>query len=355
MDKKTPRPNNPFIDGRFFKLLKDSNSTGENTGWMPQHIYQDNAQLTGFLKTHSYGEYIFDWAWADFYHKYQIPYYPKLIHAIPFTPVNAPKLIANTSSQMQQLAEQSFENYQQTHALSGEHYLFINELEASLLETLDFKMMKTLQYHWRNRWESFNHFLDTLSKNRRKMIKKERKKIAESELEIKTYTGKEAQEIMPDVFNLYLTTISKKKAYAYLTQDFFKLIPQYLEENLVIYMASLDGKNMAMSIFIESDDTLYGRYWGILPEYQETYPGLHFEMCYYLGMERCFMRGMKLFEAGAQGEHKLWRGFEPVEILSAHHLKIKELFNPVKEYIDEQNRENSLRIEHLKTYLPYRD
>lgn len=350
-----PRPSNPFIDGRFFELLKKSNSIGDNTGWQSHHLENHEANLSGFIKTHSYGEYIFDWAWADFYHKYQIPYYPKLIHAIPFTPVNAPKLIANTESQMHDIAAQSFEKYQATHPLSGEHYLFINELEASILERLDFKVMKTLQYHWRNRWENFNHFLDSLSKNRRKMIRKERKKIAESQLEIKLYSGEAAEEIMSDVFKLYLSTISKKNAYAYLTQDFFNLIPKYLDDNLVIYMASLDNQNIAMSIFVESDDTLYGRYWGILPEYQDSYPGLHFEMCYYLGMERCFEKDMKLFEAGAQGEHKLWRGFEPVEILSAHHLKIAELYRPIKDYIDEQNRENALRIEHLKTYLPYRD
>lgn len=344
---------NPFIDGRFKELLEKSQSIGQNTGWIDSPL-NDGDYLHRYVKTHSYGEYIFDWSWADFYQRYGVQYYPKIVHAIPFTPVNAPKLIGADKNEQLQLAVDSFEEYQSKQVFSGEHYLFINQDEADILSSIGFEIMETHQYHWLNTWESFEHFLDTLKKGRRKMIKKERRKIAEYGIEIRTYQGNQCHNIMTLVYDLYLATISKKNAHAYLQRGFFELLPNFMEEGLIINIASFKNEKIAMSIFIESDDTLYGRYWGILPKYENEFPALHFEMCYYQGMQRCFEKGHHLFEAGAQGEHKLWRGFHPVKILSAHHLRHADFFPPIKEYIREQNKENYLRIEHLKQFLPYK-
>jgi len=352
MPIQTVETTNPFCDGRFYKLLQDSKSTGKESGWLPYFLNSEDSCLPGYIKSHSYGEYIFDWSWADFYERYQVPYYPKLVHAIPFTPVNATKIFSEKN--INNIIEYSYENYRMTQELTGEHYLFINDEEQRVLSKLNFEIMHTIQYHWKNNWESMDHFLDSLKKGRRKMINKERRKVRESGVVIKNYQGSECLEIMTEVYKLYLSTIAKKKAYAYLQSDFFKLLPKYMDENLIISLAHYNGESIAMSIFIEGIDSLYGRYWGILPQYENEFPALHFEMCYYRGMDRCFSKGHKLFEAGAQGEHKLWRGFKPIKIYSAHHLAHKELFSPIRDYIKHQNTQTQESIDQLSSYLPYK-
>lgn len=348
------KSDNPFCDGRFFQLLEESHSVGDETGWLPYHLKYQQDILPGYLKGHSYGEYIFDWAWADFYQRYRIPYYPKLIHAIPFTPVNAPKNLTQSADIFSELVAHSFENYQRTTQLSGEHYLFLTDDEAKIIESQGHKIMKSTQYHWQKKWDNFEHFLQSLKKGRRKMIKKERQKVKDSGIRIKTYRAHECLEIMPKVYELYLSTIAKKNSYAYLKKEFFQLLPKMMDESLLIFIAEYNSQDIAMSLFIDSEKALYGRYWGILAQYENEFPALHFEMCYYQGMDYCFKNDIPLFEAGAQGEHKLWRGFEPVEILSAHHLRIPELFKPICDYIDQQNQEVENRILELRKYLPYK-
>lgn len=341
----------PIANHKIISLFEQTNCVGENTGWIPNHFKKEQSLLPSFIKLHSYGEYIFDWEWANFYEHNKIDYYPKLLHAIPFNPVNAPKFLGDESHH-NDLAKESFDFYQK-HNLSSEHYLFINNNEQDILESLGFTTQLSHQYHFQNKYESFEHFLDLLKKNKRKNIKKERKSILESGLQIETLTDKGITGDLLELFySFYLSTIAKKRSYAYLTKEFFKALK---DQSIIIKTAKENDKVIAMALFFYSDDTLYGRNWGILPEYEQVYPFLHFELCYYQGIEYCIKNSLKLFEAGAQGEHKLTRGFEPVIIKSAHHIKIPQCYEIIKKDISNRNNHTLQNIKALKSYLPFKD
>lgn len=340
----------PFANRNFLRSLEESGSVGSNTGWLPKHFETKEAFLASYIKMHSYGEYIFDWNWAEFYQMNNLPYYPKLLHAIPFTPVNAPKFLGKESD-FEELAKQSFQFYQSFN-LSSEHYLFINDKEEELLKPLGFEIMHTHQYHFKNQYESFDDFLDTLKKTKRKNMKKERKAIADSNIEIKRFTQDTlSKRVLEKFYTFYLSTIAKKMSYAYLTEEFFtRLDPK----QTLIICAEQDDKTIAMALFFYNKDTLYGRLWGILPGYEQSFPFLHFELCYYQGIDFCIMHDLKLFEAGAQGEHKLSRGFEPVLIKSAHHIKIPQCFELIKKDIKRINSQTKENLKILKQYLPFK-
>lgn len=344
--------NNPFTNQVFTKLLASSKSVGEKTGWLEQHFHHNESVLNSYIKFHSYGEYIFDWAWANFYAQNKIDYYPKLIHAVPFTPVNAPKFLGNKEDRVT-LANESFKFYQ-SYNLSSEHYLFINDEEEEVLHQLGFETLLTYQYHFQNNYNSFDDFLSKLKKNKRKNIKKERAAIAKSNIKIKHFTGDQlSQDLLSDFYLCYISTIAKKGSYPYLTKDFFTGLTALSEQTLLI-AAYEEERVIAMSLFFYNEETLYGRNWGILPEYEDKYPFLHFELCYYQGIEFCISNNLSLFEAGAQGEHKLTRGFHPVIIKSAHHIKIPQCFDIIKGDILRQNQTTLQNIKYLNDYLPFK-
>jgi uncharacterized protein len=342
----------PLASKDFFNLLEKSEVVGGDSGWHPLYFNLDDSILPSFIKTHSYGEYIFDWAWAEFYQKYQVPYYPKLVHCLPFTPIQAPKV---WGSNQEELMKRAFQFYQSQEVLSGEHYLFTNQNENQILRGLGFEIMETVQFHWKNIWNHFGDYLESLTKNRKTMIKKERKKVASYDLTIKHLQGEDLTDsVMKRVYALYLTTIDKKNSMAYLNESFFVRATEFLKEKLLVVAAFKSDEMIAMSLFIKGEKTLYGRYWGIDPALEADYPLLHFELCYYRGMDECFLNHFDYFEAGAQGEQKLWRGFSPVTITSAHHLRLKSLFEPVVHYIKEQNKRNQELISHYQTLLPFK-
>lgn len=350
LEKMNKSHTHPFANTDFLKILENSGSIGGKTGWIPHHFRKNESLLPSYIKFHSYGEYIFDWSWANFYEKNRIPYYPKLLHAIPFTPVNAPKFLGNEND-FESLAKESFQFYQ-THNLSSEHYLFINSEEEKILNGLGFKTLFTHQYHFQNKYDSFEEFLDVLKKDKRKNIKKERRKIVESNLIIRKYQGRDlTKELMESFYFFYLKTIDKKMSYAYLTQFFFE---QLVNMPVLLISAEKENQPIAMALFFYSDQVLYGRNWGILPQYEHEYPYLHFELCYYQGIDFCIENKIDLFEAGAQGEHKLLRGFEPVLIKSAHHIKIPQCFEIIKDDIERQNVQTLQTIDHLNNYLPFK-
>ncbi len=340
----------PLANRNFLKILESSGSVGEQTGWLAHHFEYNNSILPSYIKLHSYGEYIFDWNWANFYQSHQIPYYPKLLHAIPFSPVNAPKFLGNKDD-FSRLAKKSYDFYQQ-HNLSSEHYLFINDQEEILLHELGFVTQLTHQYHFHNKYESFEHFLDFLRKNKRKNIKKERKLIAQSNLEIERLTRDQlTDELLEEFYIFYISTITKKGAYPYLTKSFFTSLDK---NQTMIVKASTQHETVAMALFFYNSEALYGRLWGIMPEFENHYPYLHFELCYYQGIDYCLEKKIPLFEAGAQGEHKLLRGFKPVIIKSAHHIKIPQAFEIIQQDIKRKNEQTLKDIEILKLYLPYK-
>lgn len=343
----------PFSDGRFHNLLEASELLNEQTGWIPLCFENEQGALPAYIKTHSYGEYIFDWAWAEFYERMGRSYYPKLVHAIPFTPINAPKVLG---AGQQELIQKAHEFYLDKKELSSHHFLFTNNEESELLEELGYLRKETLQYHFNNRYDSFDNFLNQLKTRKRKNIKKERLAVQKAQIEIQWREGSELDVgMMEEVYKLYLTTISKKQSYAYLNQAFFENLPVFLGEDLKLALAYKEEKLIAMSLFVAGEECLYGRYWGIDPESEREFPFLHFELCYYQGMEYCFKKKIPLFEAGAQGEHKLLRGFEPVVILSYHHLRDKAFHSAIQTHLVEHNDHNKQTINALKQHLPFKN
>ena len=340
----------PLANQSFLDNLESSASVGEKTGWVPHHFRLNKSFMPSYIKLHSYGEYIFDWEWAEFYERNNISYYPKLLHAIPFAPVNAPKIYGNENDFLP-LIERSFEFYQ-THDLSSEHYLFINDQEEENLQKVGFETQLTHQYHFHNKFDCFNHYLEALKKNKRKTITKERRAIANSDLIIEKYSKETLSDDMLERFYVfYLSTITKKKSYPYLTKEFFTSLDK---NHTLLISAKKSDQTIAMALFFYNAQALYGRSWGILEEFEGQYPYLHFELCYYQGMEFCMENKLQLFEAGAQGEHKLIRGFEPVIIKSAHHIKIPQCFDIIKKDIQIRNKKTLENIEILKSYLPYK-
>lgn len=342
----------PFCDGRFSRLLEASGLLTPESGWNPFYIEEGDSLLPGFIKSHSYGEYIFDWAWAEYYQQIGLNYYPKIVHALPFTPVNAPKVIGH---EIDKVLDKSKKFYLEHEHISSQHYLFTTKEENRWLLDNGYLLKETMQYHFVNKYKNFEDFLSTLKTRKRKNIKKERRSVTESNIQIVWKSGSEIDpNLMNDVFKLYLSTISKKQSYAYLNKAFFDLIPDFMDESLKIVLAYKDEDLIAMSLFISGKDCLYGRYWGIDPLFEAEFPFLHFELCYYQGMEFCFENSIPLFEAGAQGEHKLLRGFKPVVISSCHHLRDPSIHQAIKNHLVDHNAHNTETMIRLNEHLPFK-
>ncbi len=347
------KSNNPFADGRFLQLLQKTNNLGDETGWLPFHFKIEDTHTAGFIKTHSYGEFIFDWAWADLYSRVGMNYYPKLIHMVPFTPVNSPTVIGENKEELL-LGVRDF--YISQTPLSSHHLLFNTTEENKILESLGYFRQETTQYHWKNRWQDFDDFLSSLKSRKRKQMKKERKTVADYPVQIRRVLFKDLREEEKVLlYELYLSTITKKHSHAYLNSRFFIKLSEFLPEDGFVLFADYEGSTIAMSLFLYSSEALYGRYWGILPEFHDMFPNLHFEMCFYLGMEFCFENKIPLFEAGAQGEQKLLRGFEPTTILSAHHIRHPKLSEIIENHVHEQNKAMEKQREALREHLPFRN
>lgn len=338
-----------FANSHFLKLIEDSGSASIERGWEPHHFNNEKTSLISYIKSHSYGEYIFDWAWADLYYRMGLEYYPKLIHAIPFTPVNNSKFTSDFDSK---LTRESFDFYQNSN-LSSEHYYFTDN-SYNELESLGFFKQITTQYHFLNEYDSFDDYLSKLRKNKRKNIKKERRTCETYDLEIKKIQAKDlSEDDLKQIYGIYLTTIDKKSAYPYLTSEFF--LGLMTLDNCFFHLAySYEEEIIAMAMFFESPSKLYGRYWGIHPLYQASYDFLHFEMCYYMGMEYTIENKLEVFEAGAQGEQKLYRGFQPVEIESWHHLKNSQIHEAILNHVTDQNLNVKKYHQELEEFLPFK-
>tara|TARA_Y100000780_G_scaffold166498_1_gene151385 strand:- start:87758 stop:88870 length:1113 start_codon:yes stop_codon:yes gene_type:complete len=348
--------NNPFQDPQFFKLCENSKIVGPGTGWTPVYFLAiEENEVKGFLpcyiKNDSYGEFIFDWAWADLYQRHGIPYYPKLICALPFTPVNVSKIIANNVETEKALLAAYDSLLTGNKALSSSHFLFATKEQDSLLNELGHFSRKTIQYHFDVIYKDFNDFLQNLKARKRKQVKKERQAIKDSDIEIKVLESLTPTQVS-EVYALYLTTIDKKYSQAYLNERFFELMESEYSKNTVVIAAFKEERMIAMSYFIKSETTLYGRYWGVYPEEEIQY--LHFELSYYQGIEYCMRHGLKLFEAGAQGEQKLLRGFRPVEILSSHKLSIEPIHEAIEKHVTQENKIMQEQMGHLANHLPYK-
>ncbi|MGZ5200735.1 MAG: GNAT family N-acetyltransferase [Telluria sp.] len=347
---------NPFLSYAFLHALHESGSASLETGWQPQYITLWDgdtlaAALPLYVKDHSYGEYVFDWAWADAYQRHGLPYYPKLLSAIPFTPVSGPRLLARDGEARAALIE-VLQATQQAADISSTHVLFPPDLEARALAEAGFMLRSGVQFHWLNQgYTSFEEFLATLEQKKRKNIRAERRKVAQAGVTLRRVRGREIDDTLWRFFNrCYRHTYSDHHSTPYLNLDFWRRIGAAMPDNILLVLAERDGKPIAASLVIHDEDTLFGRYWGEV----EHVPCLHFEAAYYQPLEFCIEQGIRTFEGGAQGEHKMARGFLPTRTWSAHWLAhpafadaierfLEREAGGIDDYIDELNDRNPFR------------
>lgn len=347
---------NPFLSYAFLHALHESGSASEKSGWQPQYltIWQgDNliAALPMYAKFHSYGEYVFDWAWADAYRRNGLEYYPKLLSAIPFTPVTGGRLLA-TDAAAQAALIAALKEVQEKNDLSSTHILYPPEQEAKRLEDAGFMLRKGVQFHWKNQgFDNFEQFLSTLEQKKRKNIRAERRKVRDAGITLRQLPGVQASESDWRFFKrCYDTTYSAHYSTPYLNLDFFLRISQTMPENILLVIAEREGNPIASSLLIHDQHALYGRYWGAV----EHHACLHFETAYYQPLEFCIANNIAAFEGGAQGEHKMARGFLPQQTWSAHWLAHPGFADAVERFLDEEGKGIENYVDELNERNPFK-
>jgi predicted N-acyltransferase len=351
----------PFLRHEFLSALEAHGCVGDAHGWWPRHIvvYDNEDRLVGlaplYLKNNSYGEFVFDWAWADAYQRAGMPYYPKLVSSIPYTPVTGSRLLVHPASDQASVRQAiidralSLTTEQQASSL---HWLFTNEADTALLCEAGFMRRSSCHFHWHNdHYTSFEDFLSRLSSRKRKKIRRERRHVQEAGIEIRIVHGNEATtgqwQVMHD---FYCSTFEKKSGMPTLSLGFFLEISRTMGEQVVLVFASLAQDIVAGAIMLRGDDALYGRHWGC----REEFNSLHFEACYYQGIDYCIRHNLALFEPGAQGEHKISRGFLPVYTWSAHWIVDERFRMAIERYL---LQEHELMVDYHDDLLqtsPYR-
>ncbi|MES2149964.1 MAG: GNAT family N-acetyltransferase [Pseudomonadota bacterium] len=348
---------NPFLSFAFLDALHSSGSACAQSGWQPQFLLlYDAAQLAAamplYLKSHSYGEYVFDWAWADAYQRHGLDYYPKLLSAIPFTPVSGPRLLARDGAARSALVE-ALCAIQQASPVSSSHVLYPPEEQARQLAAAGFMLRSGVQFHWLNAgYRDFEHFLSTLEHKKRKNIRAERRKVAAAGVTLRRVRGSEASEADWCLFErCYRHTYAAHHSTPYLNLAFFLQIGRSMAQHILLVIAERGGAPIAASLVIHSADTLFGRYWGEL----EHVPCLHFEAAYYQPLEFCIEQGIAVFEGGAQGEHKMARGFLPTRTWSAHWLAHPGFADAVERFLERESGGIEEYIDELNDRNPFRD
>ena len=347
---------NPFTSHTFLLALEQSGSATTKTGWAAQHlVLEENGKIVGvvpcYLKSHSMGEYVFDHAWADAYTRAGGHYYPKLQVSVPFTPATGPRLLANTTEHRALLADGLVSLCQQSKS-SSVHITFATTQDASEMTAKGWLQRNDIQFHWHNQsYSNFADFLAALSSSKRKNIRKERQAIVDNGITFDLVTGSDLQEVHWDHFyKFYMDTGSRKWGQPYLTRKFFSLINETMKDQTLLVLAKREGKTIAGALNFIGGETLYGRNWGCL----ENHPFLHFETCYYQAMDFAIARGLKTVEAGAQGEHKLARGYVPEKTYSLHHLAHPGLSRAVADYLDHERAAIDENQQELGEHTPFR-
>lgn len=351
----------PLISHAFLSALENSGSVGQGTGWMPHPlIVKQNNCLVGamplYLKNHSYGEYVFDWAWADAYQRSGFNYYPKLLSAIPFSPITSSRLLSHQSlesqSEVQLLMIEALENMLHQHQLSSAHVLFPDEQSAKQLALASWLKRTGVQFRWQNKnYQNFEDFLATLSHDKRKKIHQERKKIAQAGVVCRQIKGTEATTDDWDFFyQCYSNTYREHHSTPYLTQQFFHQIGKSMPQNILLIVAEIEGKPVASTLNIYNQHTLYGRYWGAV----QFVSGLHFELCYYQAQQFCIAENITYFEGGAQGEHKLARGFEPRPTCSYHKIAHPDFESAIQQFLNREVEGIAAYTSELEDRAPFK-
>ena len=355
-DTLIPEGRHPFLTWRFLNACEQSGSACADTGWYPRHIILEDADeaVLGatplYAKTHSQGEYVFDHGWADALERAGGAYYPKLQGCVPFTPATGPRLLAKDVSHKRALASamiQACESWE----MSGAHVTFLQDEDKAALFEVGFAARQDRQFHFINRgYDDFEQFLDSLASRKRKNIRKERK-AAQDGVIIKRLTGDDIKDIHWDIFyQCYLDTGQRKWGRPYLTREFFAMMQETMREDIILIMAWMDDTPIAAALNYIGSDALYGRNWGCLAHK----PFLHFELCYYQAIDAALERGLPRVEAGAQGEHKLARGYEPITTHSAHYLSHPGLRHAIEDYLVRETHAVKNEINILSRHTPFK-
>lgn len=347
---------NPTVSREFLGALETSGAVRAETGWQPLHLACEGQVFVPlYVKGHSYGEYVFDHAWAHAARRAGIRYYPKLLTAVPFTPTAGRRLLAPAGADLPALAGEALQLVQELarqNALSSWHVLFPHDSEIEAWRGTGMLHRFGVQYHWFNRgYGDFDDFLGRFRQSRRKTVRRERRLVAEQGITLQTLQGDQIEPHHWRVFcECYRATYRKRSGHdGYLNEQFFRTIGERMPRNIVMVLAVHQGRHVAAALCLRSHDTLYGRYWGALQEFDS----LHFEACYYQGIEYCLRHGLRRFDPGAQGEHKIPRGFEPILTHSFHWIAHPGLADAVAEYLESERRDIEEYVRAAREWLPF--
>jgi uncharacterized protein len=347
----------PFLRHEFLAALEDSGSASPETGWEACHVldFGDDRRLRAamplYLKSHSWGEFVFDFAWAEAYHRAGLPYYPRLVCSVPFTPATGPRLLAADDRARTRLLRAARELMRERGA-SSLHVLFPAASDREFMERSGLMPRLDCQFHWRNEgFGSFDDFLAGFTAEKRKKLKRERRRVAEAGVECRVASGRELDDGLIDaIYRLHARTFALHGHAPYLNRDFFGRVARTMPDSLLVALAFHQGMLLACAVSLRGADTLYGRYWGAAAEFHS----LHFELCYHQGIDYCIREGLSRFEPGTQGEHKLLRGFAPTPVWSAHELADARFAQAVGAWLEREREERRRWIGEAARHLPFR-
>ena len=349
----------PFLRHEFLSSAESSGSVSPESGWSPRHLTISDAKglraaMPLYEKSHSWGEFVFDWAWANAYEQAGLNYYPKLVSAVPFTPAPSRRLLlrdADDQDAARGLLSGAVALAEETEC-SSLHILFPAPDEIELLKETGLMVRKDCQFHWHNNgYQSFDGFLGTFTSIKRKKARRDRRRVRESGIQFRRLNGAQIDtETLSTVYRLISNTFLRRGSTPYYSESFFQDISEKIPDSLLFVIAELDSVAVAAAVFFESPDRLYGRYWGS----DGHYDSLHFETCYYQGIDYCIETGKAIFEPGTQGEHKISRGFSPVPTWSAHWLAHPQFANAIEKYLGEEGKHVDRYIGAVDSHTPYK-
>ena len=352
---------NPFARHEFLYAMEKHGAVGEEFGWLPQYllVHQNNILVGAvpmYLKNNSYGEFVFDWAWADAYARSGLHYYPKLVVAIPYTPATGNRLFIHPDYDRQPIACAIIENtleYAKKLEVSSLHWLFTDERDSQLFNNHpEFMMRLGCQFHWHNEnYKSFDHYLDSFRSSKRKKIRRERKHVQEQAVQLNVLSGDQISEQQWDTYHqFYASTFARKSGVPTFSKSFFQEIAETMPEAIVLIMANYNHQDVASAFNLRGAHSLYGRHWGCSAEFNS----LHFEACYYQGLDYAIEHGLQRFEPGAQGEHKISRGFMPTATWSAHWIAEPKFKQAIGEFLQHETKGMQHYIKELTEHSPFK-
>lgn len=347
---------NVFVSHQYLHALHTTGCASPRTGWAPRYlILRHSGVLTGamllYAKTHSRGEYVFDQSWANAYEQHGVPYYPKLTSAVPFTPVTGPRVLARTAADRKVLIHAAVQ-LARAADISSIHVLFPNPEEVDAYKEAGFLLREGVQFHWLNaKYQTFDDFLTSLTREKRKKIKQDRRKVEDAGVVFRNVRGAELSDDDLEFFHYcYTQTYRSHYSSPYLTLQFFRRIRDEMGENLLLIVAEKDGTRIASALNFIGNDTLYGRYWGTT----QFLSGLHFETCYMQAIEYCINHSLTAFEGGAQGEHKLARGLQAQPTWSAHWVADDRFYEAIGRFLEEETMHMDSYLDELKDRIPFK-